>query len=133
MNNAAQTYTQLSLAGSTPVGLVVALYDNALKSLHRARKAIEANDIGGRTHHLNHVLLIVAHLQGNLDMERGGEVAKTLMQFYTYARARILEASLTNSSKKLTDLASHFSNLRGAWQIVEKEVADNLNSMSGQA
>jgi flagellar protein FliS len=133
MNNAAQTYTQLSLAGSSPVGLVVALYDNALKSLRRARKAIEANDIERRTQHLNHVLSIVAHLQGNLDMERGGEVARTLGQFYTYARARILEASLNNCSKKLDDLASHFSNLRGAWQMVEKEVSENLNSMTGQA
>jgi len=131
MTHAARAYTQLSLEGSSAVGLVVALYDNALKSLHRARRAIEANDIERRTHYLNRVLGIVAHLQGTLDLERGGEVARTLSQFYTYARARILEVSLTNSQEKLKDLASHFSTLRRAWQDVEMQVPEDPKSLTG--
>jgi len=130
MNKAARTYTQLSLEGSSPVGLVLALYDNALKSLHRAKRAIESNDIELRTRHLDHVLTIVAHLQGSLDLENGGEVARTLLQFYTYARARILEISLTNSKEKLNDLVSHFSSLRGAWEVVDTKVSENLKSMA---
>jgi flagellar protein FliS len=133
MNNVAQTYTQLSVEGASPVGLVVALYDNTLRSLHRARRAIEANDIEGRTQHLNHVLSIIAHLQGTLDFEQGGEVAEALLRFYTYARARILEASITNSKEKLTDLASHFSSLRQAWQTVDLQMSNGLNSNRGQA
>ena len=130
MNKAARTYTQLSLECSSPVGLVVALYDNALKSLHRAKRAIEANDIELRTRHLDQVLSIVAHLQGNLDLENGGEVARTLQQFYTYVRARVLEISLTNSKEKLNDLASHFSSLRGAWQVVDTQVSEGLRPMT---
>ena len=133
MNSVAQTYTQLSLEGASPVGLVVALYDNALKSLHRARRAIETNDIELRTQYLNHVLCIIAHLQGTLDVERGGEVAHDALQFYSYARARILEVSLTNSKEKLTDLASHFSSLREAWQIVETQVPEDLKATTGRA
>jgi flagellar protein FliS len=133
MNDAAQTYTQISLGGSSPVGLVIALYDDAMKSLHRARRAIEANDIERRTHHLNHVLSIIAHLQGTLDLQRGGDVARTLSHFYAYARAKILEVSLTNSVEKLTDLASHFSSLRGAWHASETQVPDDLKSTTSQA
>jgi flagellar protein FliS len=94
---------------------------------------MEANDIARRTQHLNHVLTIVAHLQGTLDLEQGGEVARTLQQFYIYARARILEVSMTNSTEKLTDLASHFSTLRGAWQVVESQVPDDMRSLAGRA
>ena len=133
MNNAAHTFTQLSVEGSSPVGLVVALYDSALKSLYRARRAMEANDIERRTQHLNHVLTVVAHLQGTLDFERGGEVARTLSQFYAFARAKILEVSFTNSPEKLTELASHFSSLRGAWQVVETQVPEDLKSTTGRA
>jgi flagellar secretion chaperone FliS len=133
MNNVAQTYTQLSVSGASPVGLVVALYDNALKSLHRARRAMDANDIELRTQYLNHVLSIIAHLQGNLDMERGGEVAATLLQFYSYARARVLEISVTNSTEKVNDLASHFSSLREAWQQVDLQVPEDLKSVQGRA
>ena len=132
MNSAAQNYTQFSLEGASPVGLVVALYDGALSSLHRAKRAMEANDIERRTQHLNHALTIIAYLQGTLNLERGGEVAGTLMQFYSYARASILQVGLTNSREKLADLASHFSSLREAWQVVETQVADNLNHPNGR-
>ena len=132
MNNVARTYTQLSVEGSSPVGLVLALYDNALSSLHRARRAMEANDIELRTQYLNHVLSIIAHLQGTLDLERGGEVATTLLQFYSYARVRILEVSLTNSKEKLTDLSSHFSSLREAWQLIEGQTSESLKSTTGR-
>jgi flagellar protein FliS len=87
---------------------------------------MESNDIEGRTQHLNHVLSIVAHLQGTLDLENGGEVARTLKQFYSYARASILEVSLTNSKDKLADLASHFSSLLKAWQAVEMQTSGGL-------
>ena len=132
MNNAARAYTQLSVEGTSPVGLVVALYDNALKSLYQARKAVLANDVERRSQHLNHVLGVVAHLEGTLDMERGGEVAKSLSQFYAYARARILEVSLTNSLEKLSDLASHFSSLRTAWATVETQVPEDSKGMTGR-
>ena len=133
MNNVAKTYTQLSIQGASPVGLVVALYDNALTSLYRAKRAMAAKDIARRTQHLNHVLSIIAHLQGTLDLERGGEVAKTLLQFYTYARARILEISVSNSTEMLMELTSHFSALRSAWQIVETRVPDDLGFTTGRA
>jgi len=133
MNTVAQTYTELSLEGVSPVGLVVALYDNALRSLHRARRAIEANDIEQRIKHLNHVQNIIAHLQGTLDLENGGEVAKTMMRFYNYARGKVLEASLSNSKEKVTELAAHFSTLREAWQMVDAQVYNGPNSPSGHA
>ena len=133
MNNVAQNYARLFVEGSSPVGLVVALYDNALKSLHRARRAIETNDVELRTRYLNHVLCIVAHLQGTLDLERGGEVASTLERFYSYARAAILEVSLTNSKEKLADLASHFYSLREAWQTVENQVSEVVGAGTGRA
>ena len=133
MISAAQTYTNLSLTGASPVGLVVALYDNALKSLHRARRAMEANDIEQRTKCLNHVLTIIGHLEGTLDMEHGGEVARTLVQFYAYSRAAILEVSLKNSTEKLVDLASHFASLRETWQVVDAEVGESVGSLSGGA
>lgn len=126
MINAAQTYTSLSLTGASPVGLVVALYDNAVKSLHRARRAMEANNIEQRTQWLNHTLSIITHLQGTLDMEAGGEVARTLMQFYTYASARVLDISLTKSTDKLVELASQFASLREAWQIVDAQVTEGM-------
>lgn len=133
MNKVAQTYTQLSIEGSSPVGLVVALYDNALRSLHRARRAMDENDIERRTQYLNHVLCIIAHLQGTLDLENGGEVAESLLKFYSFARASVLEVSISNSKEKLSTLASHFSSLRDAWQVVDSQAIESLRSVAGMS
>ena len=133
MTNAAKTYTQLAVEGTSPVGLVVALYDNVMKSLYQARRAVLANDIERRTQHLNHALSVVAHLEGTLDMEQGGEVAMTLSHFYTYARHKILEVSLSNSAQKLEELLFDFSSLRGAWQVVDKQVSEETQSRAGQS
>ena len=118
-SNVFDAYRQTSVHCASPVGLVVMLYDSALSSLYQAMKAIETGNIEERTNALNHVTRIVCHLQGTLDLEAGGEVAKTLSDFYTYARARILEAGIKNSRSHIAELSLHMSELRNAWLQVD--------------
>jgi len=113
------TYRQTSVQCASPVGLVVMLYDSALSSLYQAMKAIDAGNVEERTRDLNHVMRIVCHLQGTLDLEAGGEVANTLSDFYTYARAQILEAGIKNSRSHIAELSLYMSELRNAWLQVD--------------
>jgi flagellin-specific chaperone FliS len=39
---------------------------------------------------LNHALIVLGELQGVLDYERGGQVARNLSDFYTVGRVLIL-------------------------------------------
>jgi flagellar secretion chaperone FliS len=120
MNTGAyQSYRQSTIHSASPVGLIVLMYDAALKSLYQAMDAIEAKDISRRTECLNHALEIVAHLQGSLDMEHGGEAARTLSHFYSFARARILTAGINNSVESVSGLAANVAKLRDAWQQVD--------------
>ncbi len=117
--NAYQAYRHVSVQSASPVGLVVILYDSALRSLYQAMQAIDAGKIEDRTACLNHALDIIGHLDGSLDLEIGGDTARTLSDFYSYTRARILEAGITNSRDKLAGLAVHLTDLRNAWQQVD--------------
>jgi flagellar secretion chaperone FliS len=129
MRNPALAYRQSSVQGSTPLGRVVMLYDGAITFLNRALAAIEAGDIQKKTDHLKRALAIFAQLEGSLNFEQGGEVARTLKAFYSYARTQALKASLENSLEMLRALIQEFTEVRDAWQEGERRLADqNINS-----
>jgi flagellar protein FliS len=118
MKHPAHAYRQHAVQGATPLELVVMLYDGTIAALHRTMTAIDANDIEKKVAHLNKALSIIVQLEGTLDFERGGEVAKTLKNLYVYARARALQASIQNSKEMLAALAQQFSTVRESWAQV---------------
>lgn len=115
-------YTETAVRGATPIGLIVMLHDAALKSLRDGHQAVRQGQIEQRTRALNHVLAIVAELQGSLDFEKGGDVAARLQRFYEVARAKVLEASIKASGEILERLANQFAQQRDAWRQVEATV-----------
>ena len=108
---------------ASPMRLVICLYEQAIEDLRRALLALEKGDIEDRTRHINHALLVISHLQGTLDMERGGEVARNLARFYTVVRAGLLEAQLKQSAKILEQQTSQLATVHEAWLEVERITA----------
>lgn len=121
MKHPASAYRQLSVQGATPLGLVVMLYDGAVAALQRAVNAIEAGDIGQKCANLNRAQAIIAQLEGTLNFEAGGEVARTLKSLYLYSRAQILNANLQNSAPVLCALIEKLSNVREAWYEADRK------------
>ncbi len=121
--NPAQTYRVLSAQSSNPVGIVVQAYDQILMAIYAAIRAIEQRDIETKTAELNRALALMAHLQGALDFERGGKVAKNLETFYIVQRGQILAASAQLSTELLRSVAEAFRSMREAWEEVERSVS----------
>lgn len=113
-------YVSESAAGVSPVGLVIRLYENIVADLGRAVIAVRDGDIERRTAQLQHALLLIAHLENALDLERGGEPARWLKKFYFVARARMLDAQIKQSGKILEELIANFLSIREAWEVVER-------------
>jgi flagellar protein FliS len=113
-------YAAVSAAGTSPVGLVVRLYETVIGDLSRAVTAIRDNDIERRTSELQHALAIIGQLQGSLELEHGGEPAKVLDRFYDLARVRLLQAQVRHSGKQLEEVMRDFLLLRDAWAEIEK-------------
>lgn len=99
--------------------LVVLLYEQMIQDLTRAVQAIEQKQIERRTAEINHALTVLGYLQGTLDMERGGDVACTLVRFYSSVRAGLLRAHAQASKKILTDQIACLLEVREAWLHVE--------------
>jgi len=105
------------------VRLVICLYEQAIEDLRRAVIALEKGAIEIRTREINHALMVIAQLQGSLDMERGGEVAKNLVRFYGVVRAGLTEAHLKQSARLLEQQISQLVLVYEAWLEVERATA----------
>ena len=116
-------YQQATALSGSAVGQVVALYDRILRDLRQGILAVEAGNIERRVNAVNHALTIIGELQGVLDFEHGGQVARNLNSFYNVARAMLMRAGVESSVESLNELVSMFSRVRAAWAQVERTVA----------
>ncbi len=121
--DARSSYREAAVRGATPAQLVVFLYEQAIEDLRRAVVALEKGDIEARTRGINHALAVIAQLQGSLDMERGGEVARNLQQFYNVMRASLCEAQLKQSARILEQQIEQLVLVREAWLEVDRATA----------
>jgi flagellar protein FliS len=102
---------------------VVALYDTILRDLRRATEAIGTNEVEKRIDSSNHAIMVIGELQGVLDFERGGEVARNLSSFYSVMRAMVSVAATHSSLQKFNEIIAMVAQLRAAWCEVERAVA----------
>ncbi len=118
----ASNYQRLRVRGSSPVGLVILLYDAAIESLRRAKLAAADAWIEDRVAASNHVVLILNELTRTLDHERGGKVARHLERFYRVAGALLTDANVSSDPAAFDQLIGMFCSVREAWQRVEVDV-----------
>ncbi len=113
------TYRRSSIAGASPIGLMIALFDTLAGDFRRAAGALHKNDIETRCKELNHATLVLGQLENWLDLENGGESALSLARFYAYLRAKMIEAAGTKSAKVLEAQIDLILHVRSAWQQLD--------------
>jgi flagellar protein FliS len=118
--DAKSSYREAAVRGASPMRLVLCLYEQAIEDLRRAVAALTTGDIETRTRLINHALMVIGQLQGTLDMEHGGAVAKNLKRFYVLLRAGLVEAQGKQSRNILEQQISQLTTVYEAWQEVER-------------
>jgi flagellar secretion chaperone FliS len=118
--NPLKSYRQAAVPGASPVRLIILLYEQIMEDLSRALTALRTHDIQGRTQAINHAVLIIGHLQGALDPERGGKVAENLERFYETMRAGLVDAHARQSASLLEQRFGDFMRVHEAWCEVER-------------
>ena len=117
----AMTYQQQSMVGATGVELVLVLYDAAIRSLYRAKQAVEEDDTFGRRFAVKKVVDILLYLQARLRPDVGGAPAKSLADFYAAMFTLTLEASHIASAEGFDEVIGCVQNVRDAWAIVAQD------------
>lgn len=112
----ALAYRQIQAESSTsPLELVVMLYDGALAALGQAREAMARKDAVAKGRAMSKALSIVGHLQNTLDMDQGREVAAQLDGLYTYVTGRLLEANIKGVVDPIDESIALLTTVRDAW------------------
>ena len=114
----ARSYQQQSMVGATGVELILVLYDAAIRSLYRAKQAVEEDDTFGRRFAVKKVVDILLYLQARLRPDVGGSAATSLADFYAAMFTLTLEASHIASAEGFDDVIRCVQNVRDAWAIV---------------
>jgi flagellar secretion chaperone FliS len=112
-------YLRAAVQNASSAGLVVILFDQLISDLKRAIAAMESRDVETRSAELKHGFLVLAQLQGSLDMENGGEAAVHFSRFYSAVRSAMMEAHLKASPEILIRQIGLLLDVRQAWQQVD--------------
>ena len=117
----AEAYRRTEVQSSSPLELVVMLYDGAIKFTLEARQAIDTRDVRARTTAVSRALAIVAELQNTLNMQEGGDVARELDRLYAYMNTRLLDVTGRADAKAADEVVGLLRTLRESWsQIAAK-------------
>ncbi len=115
-----QSYQRVSTQTASPGHLVVMLYDGAINFLERALAGFTHEDPLEFNETISNNVLrtqqILSELNSSLDMERGGEVSKTLRQLYYYMDERLTQSNLHKSREGIEESIRHITVLRDAWR-----------------
>ncbi len=116
----ARTYRATSILTASPGQLVLMLYDGALKAMGLAQEAfsLPPEDMT-RIQIINTQLLkaqaIINELQSGLNMEAGGEFARTMHRLYDYHNRRLNEANIRKQVEPVIEVERLVRELRDAW------------------
>ncbi len=103
---------------SSPVERVVLLYEKVIVLLKEAIEAIERGDIPAKVEAITKADRIIRVLNGSLDMEQGGDVAKALREFYDTLLAGLFVANSKNDVEVLKNMISMLETVKEGWEKI---------------
>ncbi len=115
MNNAMNSYKQTQFNTIGRAEIILALYDGAIRFLDQAEDKIKEKDMVGKGNLISKVIDIVGELDASLNMEVGGEVARSLHNFYGVCNRNLLMANLKLDLELLRNTKQNIQSIRSAF------------------
>ena len=114
------SYRQITTQTASPGQLVLMLYDGSIRFLEKSLSGFEMDDPIEFNQTINNNVIraqtIIGELNTSLNMEEGGELARTLRRLYGYMDDRLMESNLRKSPEGIRDTIRRLTILRDAWQ-----------------
>jgi len=106
------------VASANGVQLIQMLFDGLLESLVTAKGHIQRGSIEDKNKSLVRAGRIVLGLQGSLDLDKGGDLARNLYELYSYVTRRLVHVNARNDLDALQEVHTLLNEIRQAWRDV---------------
>ena len=110
-----QAYQGNQVDGAGPLGLVLLTYEALYKSLGRTRMAILAGDMVAEATQTGIVMEALIELSSSLNMQAGGDIARSLSSLYSYMMNRVTEGLCSGSTESVDEVMKLAQELREGW------------------
>jgi flagellar protein FliS len=114
-------YTQGQVVASSPVRIVVLLYDGAIRFCRQAQQKF--GDPAVRGHGLGRAHAIVSELMIALDHDKGGEIAARLESLYRYVLDALIRANVKGEAQALESAIGVLEELAQGWREIARSGA----------
>ena len=123
--SALEQYSTIDIETKTstysPQQLISLLFDKGCLLIRQSVESLKSDDKDTFNDSTTHALQIILSLRGVLDMDGGGELAKSLYESYTAIAASLFKAKTDEDVDSLNTLYEALSELRDAWKIISSE------------
>jgi flagellar protein FliS len=118
---------EISVGQPSPLRLVIILYDRAIRFMEAGRYAIEQGDRELQRVNLDKAQQAVMEMTTCLNMEKGGEIAESLMSIYTYMHQELIEANVSCRIEPIDRCTRMLAFLRETWIGVVCSESDSMD------
>jgi flagellar secretion chaperone FliS len=119
ISNPITSYARIAAQTAPPGVLILMLLDRALRSMETALTGFEFSDPRKKNetihNNLRRAIDIIRFLNNSLNLQEGGELARTLRDLYRYFEDRLLNSNLKKRRDGVDEVISHLKPLRDAW------------------
>lgn len=117
------SYKKMQIETADPATLILMLFDRAIVLLDKAKNEIIEKQYEEKGYSLTKANEIIAELSGTLDMEKGGEIATSLLRLYNFVMREIIDADTNLNTNAIDNARRIVSELRESWVRIK----DNPN------
>lgn len=114
-----KSYRQVATQTAPPGQLVLMLFEGALRFLHSAKEAFRKDDPcdrnAGVNDNIQRAQQIIHELNAALDLQQGGEFARTMRALYEYFDRLLHRSNIQKHPDGLDEVIMHVAGLRDAW------------------
>ena len=109
---------ETGVAQADPIQLTQMLFDGFIESVDTAEGHMRAKDIQQKLKYMARASKILVGLMDTLDLTKGGDLAKNLLELYKYLNKRLLLSNLHNDLEALKVVRHLMNEVRMAWTLV---------------
>ncbi|MCL2767510.1 MAG: flagellar export chaperone FliS [Synergistaceae bacterium] len=128
--DAQENYQTTQISTATKEQLLLITYDIGIRSCQTAEGALEGKDYELANRELVRAQNVIRELMVTLNVDRGGEVAESLMRLYDFMHNYLVQANIDKDSSKVAIVTNMLKELRQTWEdalmkLLEEYRAEN--------